>query len=150
METDHGSGIDDLTRQGKRLLAEEGTICVFQRAMTELGGALWMTPPSWRLFWALAGTMEPANYVYYSMAEGARRTGMSYGVTRRAWQLLLSHDLVRLEYDAGGVPLRWRLSPHLCWRGRPWKARIAQKNWDAEAELAHLAQTWDNGPQTQG
>jgi len=118
--------------------------------MTELGGALWMTPPSWRLFWALAGTMEPANYVYYSMAEGARRTGMSYGVTRRAWQLLLSHDLVRLEYDAGGVPLRWRLSPHLCWRGRPWKARIAQKNWDAEAELAHLAQTWDNGPQTQG
>jgi len=116
--------------------------------MTDLGGQVWMTAPAWRLFWTLAGTMEPANYIYYSMAEGARRTGMSYGVTRRAWQVLTGHDLVRLEYIPAGMPFRWRLSPHLCWRGRPWKARVAQKNWDAEAALARLAQTWHTDAQT--
>jgi len=141
--TGTGSGLDDLSRQGKALLAGEGTVCIFQQAITDLGGMFWMTQTAWRLLWILMGSMEPANYLYYSMAEGARRSGMSYGVTRRAWQVLTTHDLLRLEDDQAGMPLRWRLSPYLCWRGRPWKARIAQKNWDAEAELARLAQTWD-------
>jgi len=145
--TDAGSGLNHLSRQGKALLAGEGTVCIFQRAITDLGGMLWMTQTAWRLLWILIGSMEPGNYVYYSMAEGARRSGMSYGVTRRGWQVLTAHDLLRLEYDQAGIPLRWRLSPHLCWRGRPWKARVAQKNWDAEAELARLAQTWDTPAQ---
>jgi len=148
--TDTGSGLDDLSRQGKALLAAESTVCIFQRAITELGGMLWMTQTAWRLLWVLIGSMEPGNYVYYSMAEGARRTGMSYGVTRRAWQVLTTHELLRLGYDTAGVPLRWRLSPYLCWRGRPWKARVAQKNWDAERQLTALAQSWDNGDQTPG
>ena len=147
MATDAGSGLDDFSRQGKALLAAEGTVCIFQHAITDLGGMLWMTQPAWRLLWILIGSMEPGNYVYYSMAEGARRSGMSYGITRRAWQVLTTHDLLRLEYDQASIPLRWRLSPHLCWRGRPWKARVAQKNWDAEAQLAHLAQTWDTPAQ---
>ena len=85
--------------------------------------------------------VQPANYITYSAHGLAKKYAMGYSTALAAWKLLVAKGWLRRVYEDTGL-IRCRLSPYLCWRGRPWKARIAQRNWDAEAQLAALAKQW--------
>jgi len=130
-----------LEKQARELMAEAGTLALFQDALLEIVQDEDFKASTYRFLLILFVECKPANYIDWSAHGLSRKYAMGYQGALNAWKLLVQKDWLRRVPGDSGV-IRYRLSPHLCWRGRPWKARIAQKNWDAEAQLAALAQTW--------
>jgi hypothetical protein len=132
-----------LEKQSRQLMAEAGTLALFQDALMEIVQDEDFKASTYRFLLILFIECKPANYIDWSAHGLSRKYAMGYQGALNAWKLLVHKDwLRRVPGDSGFI--RYRLSPYLCWRGRPWKARIAQKNWDAEAQLATLAQTWEH------
>ncbi len=129
------------------MMAESGTLAVFQDALMAIVHDEEFKRSTLRLLLILFDEIKPANYIDWSAHGLSRKYAIDYQATLGAWKLLLRKDWLRRVTNEYGY-VRYRLSPHLCWRGRPWKARIAQKNWDAEAQLARLAETWHTETQT--
>jgi len=128
-------------KQARTLMAEATTLAVFPDALLEIVQDGDFKRSTLRFLLILFVEIKPANYIDWSAHGLAKKYDMGYTSALNAWKLLVQKDWLRWVPSDSGVT-RYRLSPHLCWRGRPWKARVAQKNWDAEAELARLAQTW--------
>ena len=91
---------------------------------------------------AMALSLELGNRVPYSCKELCRRFGFSYSGALKAWHWLEDAEWVRPVLNDYGQVRYWTLSPYLAWKGRPARARVAQRMWDAEAELARLAARW--------
>jgi hypothetical protein len=130
-------------RAGRRILAEEGTVCVFQGALLALVRADVLTANAYRVLFWLMGDMHPGNVIYYSAAECGRRINMPYATCLRAWNLLRLHGLLRREYNEDGSIARYRVAPHLCWKGRPWKASVMRRSIKAAERLQALAAQWE-------
>ncbi len=101
-----------------------------------------MTRSALRLVLLLMVECEPGNVLYVGSSVLAARLGLRAETCRRAWQLLLRQDYLRADRNDFGRVYRHRLSPHVCWKGRPWKARVVQRQWEAESALTRLAQQW--------
>lgn len=87
--------------------------------------------------WTVA---ERGNAIHVSAAEMARQLGMCYGSCYRAWKYIVAKGWLLEERNARGRLLRYRLSPKLAWRGRPWTAMKVQASLDAARALTTLAQ----------
>lgn len=130
-------------RVAKQILAIHPTLCVFLDTLETLIQDRDFKRSTYRFLLILFVEVEPANYFTGWSAHGlAKKYGMGYEGALNAWKLLLEKDWLRPVVNEWGRTHRYRLSPHLCWRGRPWKARIAQRNWDAERDLRALARQW--------
>jgi len=130
------------------MLAENPTLCVFFETIGQVIQDAEFKRSTLRFLLILFVEVEPGNFLTGWSAHGlSRKYAMDYASALDALKLLIRKDWLR-QLDNGTGVQRYRLSPYLCWRGRPWKARIAQKNWDAEAALARLSTSWDNEPQT--
>jgi hypothetical protein len=126
------------------MMAESGTLAVFQDALMEIVQDHDFKRSTLRFLLVLFVEIEPANFLTGWSPRGlAKKYAMDYSSALSATKLLIAKGWLR-QLDNGTGVQRYRLSPHLCWRGRPWKARVAQKNWDAEAALARLSTSWDN------
>lgn len=135
-------------RQAYEHKVEAETVCVFQAPLLEIALDMDFKQGTYRLLFILLAEVKPANYIDWSAHALCKKYNMSYSAALAAWKVLTRKGWLRPVYNEYGRVWRYRLSPHLCWRGRPWKARTAQKNWDAEAQLARLSASWDNGGQT--
>ena len=89
--------------------------------------------------------MRPGNYIDESVAQLAALLASDYGSCLRAWRDLLNLGLLTPEVNEFGRTTCFRVSPALAWRGRPWKADIAQQQFDAQQALEALAQEADHG-----
>jgi hypothetical protein len=128
-------------------MAESGTVGVFQAPLLEIVQDRAFKGSTYRMLLILLAEVQPANYIDWSARGLSRRYNMGYQAALNAFKLLQQRDWLRPVYNEWGRLTRYRLSPYLCWRGRPWKARVAQKNWDAEAALTALARTLgEQGP----
>lgn len=131
--------------QGRRILAEEGTINIFQAALLQLVTEDVLTRHGYRLLFWLMSEMDMGNAIHYSTAECARRIGMPYHTCWRAWKSLRLHGLLRGVYSATGRLECYQVSPRLCWRGRPWKAaKVVQHQAGSDGLAALAAQLEDD------
>lgn len=98
-----------------------------------------LTRTTYRLLFALIALCEPGNYIYSNANLVSKHLGLNYRSCCKSWQELRLLGYLTPEANEWGRVTRWRLSPALVWRGRPWKADIAQQQIDAHQQLVALA-----------
>jgi len=124
------------------IYATEPAIAVDRETMGHLLEQYCYRGMTLRVLWGVMVYCEPGNYLHFSCAELARRLRMNYQVCLRAWQQLRRDGWLLVEQNALGRLVAYRVSPRLCWRGRPWKMRGAQAQCDAQQQLEALAQRY--------
>ena len=128
-----------LSREARRFLITNPTIGVNAARMKGLSDENQLTPTAWRLLHELLTRVKPGNSFDETMRDLATVLDVDYGTCRVAWKQLVLRDLLTPEVNIFGRIVGHRLSPALAYRGRPWKATIAQQQIDAQQQLVALA-----------
>ena len=133
----------DAEREGIRhIIGQGGTICLFCTGAEQLATAQGQPYLSVYLAMAMVCRLESGNHLHYSCRRLCQEFAISYSSGLKAWHWLEAQDWLRPWLDDYGQVRYWKLSPYLAWKGRPERARTAQRMWDAEGELTRLAAKW--------
>lgn len=131
---------DDAQREALRLLATSPHSYANDATWEAIACEDQLTRSTYRVLLTLISLVEPGNYIYSNAHLVAQLLGMHYRTCLESWGELRTLGYLLPETNEWGRVICWRLSPGIAWRGRPWKAGIAQRQLEGRQALEALEQ----------